>query len=365
METYLVGGAVRDQLLGLPVRERDYVVVGSTEDEMRAAGFRSVGKDFPVFLHPETQEEYALARTERKTGPGHLGFEVHAAPDVTLEEDLSRRDLTINAIAMDTDGKLLDPLNGKKDLDARILRHISDAFSEDPLRILRVARFLAYLSSFGFSVHPETTGLLKAMVEEGQLRELTPERVLLEMNKALATDDPRSFFTYLEEINASADLWPEITQEDVARLNSVGTLDNASQKTETRFATLVMHLSSNQIADLCKRLKCTNQRLELSTLVATQLEPWTQLHSMSASNIVDYLYELDAIRKQERFEMFCSSAESISHKVNTQLWLEIARLVRQVKARDVAPDLKGPAVGVAVREAQVNAVREFLTGISE
>ena len=188
---------------------------------------------------------------------------------------------------------------------------------------------------------------------------------MLELNKALATDDPRGFFNYLEEINASADLWPEISQEDVERLNRIGTLDNASHKTETRFATLVMHLGSSEIDDLCKRLKCTNQRLELSTLVATQLEPWTQLYSMSAANIVDYLYELDAIRKQERFEMFCNSAESISHKVNAQLWLEIARIVRQVKARDVAPDLKGPAVGEAVREAQVNAVREFLTGISE
>ncbi|MBL6691212.1 MAG: multifunctional CCA tRNA nucleotidyl transferase/2'3'-cyclic phosphodiesterase/2'nucleotidase/phosphatase [Pseudomonadales bacterium] len=355
METYLVGGAVRDELLGLPVHERDYVVVGSTEEEMKAAGFRSVGRDFPVFLHPETREEYALARTERKTGPGHQGFVCHASPDVTLDEDLARRDLTINAIAKDNDGNLVDPHSGKKDLDARTLRHISDAFSEDPLRILRVARFLAYLSPFDFSVHPSTTKLLEDMVAEGQLTELTPERVLLELDKALATTEPGAFFTYLDDIGATKDLWPEITQNAVRKLREIDSTDR-----ETRFSALVMHLDAEQIRTLCNRLKCTNQRRELSILVATRLDRWCRLNTMTAVEVVDYLYDLDAIRKQERFEHFCRSAEAISHKVLARRWMELAQTIRQVKARDVAAGLKGPAVGEAVRKAQVANIESAL-----
>jgi len=355
METYLVGGAVRDELLGLPVRERDYVVVGSTEEEMKAAGFRSVGRDFPVFLHPETREEYALARTERKTGPGHQGFVCHASPDVTLDEDLARRDLTINAIAKDHEGNLVDPYSGKQDLDARILRHISDAFSEDPLRILRVARFLAYLSPFGFSVHPSTTRLLKDMVAGGQLAELTPERVLLEVDKALATSEPGAFFNYLDDIGATEDLWPEITQKAVSRLREIDSTDR-----ETRFSALVMHLDAEQITALCSRLKCTNQRRELSLLIATRLDRFSDLNAMTAVEVVDYLYELDAIRKQERFEHFCLSAEAISHKVFARRWVGLAQTIRQVKARDVSEGLNGPAVGEAVRKAQVASIERAL-----
>lgn len=361
METYLVGGAVRDELLGLPVHERDFVVVGSTEEAMKAAGFRSVGRDFPVFLHPETQEEYALARTERKTGPGHQGFVCHASPEVTLDEDLARRDLTINAIARDDEGNLVDPYSGKKDLDARILRHVSDAFSEDPLRILRVARFLAYLSPFGFSVDPSTTKLLKAMVAQGQLTELTPERVLLEMDKALATAKPEAFFTYLDEIGATKDLWPEITDHAVQKLREIDATDK-----DARFSALVMHLDEKQISALCNRLKCTNQRRELSVLVATRLERWRELDTMEAVEVVDYLYDLDAIRKQERFEHFCVSAEALSHdpshKGLAQRWMDLAQQVREVKARDIADGLTGPAVGEAVRKAQVASIRSALNG---
>ncbi|HHO68262.1 MAG TPA: multifunctional CCA tRNA nucleotidyl transferase/2'3'-cyclic phosphodiesterase/2'nucleotidase/phosphatase, partial [Gammaproteobacteria bacterium] len=190
METYLVGGAVRDELLGLPVKERDWVVVGATPEQMRALGFRQVGRDFPVFLHPETGEEYALARTERKSGHGYTGFTVHASPDVTLEQDLARRDLTINAMAMTPDGELIDPFNGREDLENGLLRHVSPAFVEDPVRILRVARFAARFAKWGFHVAHATHALMRRMVADGEVDYLVPERVWAELEKALATDSP-------------------------------------------------------------------------------------------------------------------------------------------------------------------------------
>lgn len=212
---YLVGGAVRDALLGLPVKERDWVVVGATPEWMLAQGFRPVGKDFPVFLHPETGEEYALARTERKQGQGYHGFVFHAAPDVTLEADLRRRDLTINAMAQDPDtGEIIDPYGGQRDLAQRILRHVSDAFVEDPLRVLRVARFAAKLARFGFRLAPETRALMERMAVSGELNALTPERVWKEMEKALHTDAPQVFFGVLHEVGALKVLLPEIAALD-------------------------------------------------------------------------------------------------------------------------------------------------------
>jgi tRNA nucleotidyltransferase/poly(A) polymerase len=207
-DCWLVGGAVRDALLGLPVHERDWVVVGATPDEMVEAGYRPVGRDFPVFLHPDTGEEYALARTERKTGAGHRGFVVHADPDVTLEADLERRDLTINAIARDADGNLVDPFGGRGDLDARILRHVSDAFVEDPLRVLRVARFAARFADLGFVVADETRDLMGRIARSGELSTLSPERIWRELEKALASDRPAAFFRVLAEVGALEPLFP-------------------------------------------------------------------------------------------------------------------------------------------------------------
>lgn len=214
LQTYLVGGAVRDELLSLPVRERDHVVIGATPEQMRAHGFRQVGRDFPVFLHPHTGEEYALARTERKSGPGHRGFVVHADPDVDLEEDLRRRDLTINAMARAADGTLIDPYGGQRDLAARRLQHVSPAFVEDPLRILRVARFASRLAPLGFSVAPETLALMRQMVEQGMLAELTAERVWREWEKALEQPVPGVFFTVLHACGAHQMLWPELPWPD-------------------------------------------------------------------------------------------------------------------------------------------------------
>lgn len=209
MKICLVGGAVRDQLLGLPITDRDWVVVGATSEQMLALGYQQVGKDFPVFLHPQTKEEYALARTERKQGPGYHGFSCHTGSDVTLEDDLRRRDITINAMAV-CDGNLVDPYGGEKDLAARCLRHVSEAFTEDPLRVLRVARFAAKLARFGFVLATETRSLIRDMVASGELAQLTPERVWQETAKALITDHPEVYFQVLRETGALARLMPEL-----------------------------------------------------------------------------------------------------------------------------------------------------------
>jgi tRNA nucleotidyltransferase (CCA-adding enzyme) len=210
MKVYLVGGAVRDELLGRPVAERDWVVVGSTPDEMLKAGFRQVGRDFPVFLHPDTHEEHALARTERKTGPGYRGFELRYSPDVTLEEDLRRRDLTINAIARDADGNLIDPHHGRRDLESRTLRHVSEAFNEDPVRILRVARFLARYQPLGFTVAPETLARMRAMAAAGEADALVPERVWQETDRALGEPAPEAWLRVLHDCGALARIFPEL-----------------------------------------------------------------------------------------------------------------------------------------------------------
>ncbi len=210
MKVYLVGGAVRDELLGRPVRERDWVVVGSTPEEMQAAGFRQVGRDFPVFLHPETREEHALARTERKTGPGYRGFELRFSPDVTLEEDLRRRDLTVNAMARDADGTLVDPCGGMRDIESRTLRHVSEAFNEDPVRVLRVARFLARYQPLGFTVAPETIARMGAMVTAGEVDALVAERSWQEMQGALGEPAPEAWLRLLHDCGALARILPEL-----------------------------------------------------------------------------------------------------------------------------------------------------------
>lgn len=355
METYLVGGAVRDQLLGLPVQEKDYVVVGATEDEMRSAGYRPVGRDFPVFLHPETNEEYALARTERKTGPGHQGFVCHSTPDVTLEEDLVRRDLTINAMAQNHDGKLIDPIGGQRDLDAKLLRHVSDAFTEDPLRILRVARFKARFHHLGFTVEPGTLHLLGSMVSGGLLNELTPERIHAELNKALATNDPAEFFVCLEQIGGNEVLWPEISSIGIERLR-----DSHSTDTETRFALLLLDQQSPSISDFCRRLKCSTSRSEVTLLVRDQHARWADLHGQSAESIVDFFRQLDAIRKRARFTKFNTICEAVTGKDLASTWEALLELVATVKARDLASDATGPQLGERVREEQIRIAAAFL-----
>src|ERR671937_1705529 len=253
MRIYAVGGAVRDELLGLPVKDRDYVVVGATPEEMERLGFKPVGKDFPVFLHPQTHEEYALARTERKSGRGYKGFTVHASPEVTLEEDLRRRDLTINAMAKAEDGTLIDPYGGKRDLEQGVLRHVSEAFAEDPVRILRLARFAA---RFGFKVAPETMALMRRMVESGETDYLVPERVWQEFAKGLMEREPERMFEVLKAASLQKKLLPEL--RDRSGLAG-GTLP-------VRFARLCWPLKEAEAEALCERLKVPSDVRELALL---------------------------------------------------------------------------------------------------
>lgn len=354
MESYLVGGAVRDDLLGITGHERDFVVVGSTPEEMLAAGYRTVGKDFPVFLHPETGEEYALARTERKTGPGHQGFEVSSSPDTTLEEDLFRRDLTINAIARDESGQLIDPYGGIKDLDAGILRHVSPAFSEDPLRVLRLARFKARFHHLGFEVDKSTFSLVKEMVSSEQLAELAPERILMELDKALVTDAPAEFFKLLIAIGAHDRLWPEIHAAAVERLAERDDIKDP----ESRFALLLEGCPEDDAAGLCERLRCSRLRSDVTRLIAAHGATWRNLEHLDADAIVQLLYQLDALRKVDRFMEFNRICTEI-FEMDGSTWVELRNLVASVKAGDLDTTAEGEALGDAITQEQVTRVQAY------
>ncbi len=288
MKSYVVGGAVRDELLGLPVQDRDHVVVGATPEQMEAAGFRPVGKDFPVFLHPKTHEEYALARTERKSGRGYKGFTVHASPEVTLEEDLRRRDLTINAMAKAEDGSLVDPFGGRRDLEARVLRHVSEAFVEDPVRILRVARFAA---RFGFRVAEETMQLMRRMVESGEADYLVAERVWQEFAKGLSEPHPEKMFEVLEASGLLKKAFPEI--------QAVPKLPEASLP--VRFALIAWPLEERAAESLLDRLRAPNEVRDLTLLACRNREALRAAGRSSAEDLLQLLKNADAFRRPERF----------------------------------------------------------------
>ena len=302
LTAYVVGGAVRDELLGLPVQDRDHVVVGATPEEMTAAGFRPVGRDFPVFLHPQTHEEYALARTERKSGRGYKGFTVYAAPDVTLEQDLARRDLTINAIAKAPDGTLIDPFNGQKDLQGKVLRHVSEAFQEDPVRILRVARFAA---RFAFRIADETMALMKSMVDSGEADHLVAERVWREFAKGLLEPQPRLMFDALEHCGLRPKLLPE--------LRSIP--ENFSGPLPVRFALLCWLLSETEIRALCDRIKVPNDERELALLAC-------RCRGLLAPSLpkefLDLFRRADAYRRPERFSQFIQTARLSQPALRTE-----------------------------------------------
>ena len=304
MKIYTVGGAVRDELLGLPVKDRDYVVVGAEPDELIDLGYRPVGKDFPVFLHPETHEEHALARTERKTGRGYHGFQFHTAPDVTLEQDLERRDLTINAIARDDEGRLIDPFNGADDLSVGILRHVSPAFAEDPVRILRVARFAA---RFGFDIAPETMALMREMVASGEADALVPERVWQELSRGLMEDRPSKLFAVLDESGALERIAPEIAAliEDPQTAQSAwDALDDAAgagEPLEIRFAALARALDPYAVEALANRLKLPTAVRELGVLAARHANSIADADALSPEAILELFNATDAWRRPERF----------------------------------------------------------------
>jgi tRNA nucleotidyltransferase (CCA-adding enzyme) len=315
MQVYLVGGAVRDELLGLPVGERDWVVVGATPQQMEQLGYRAVGREFPVFLHPQTHEEYALARLERKTAPGYRGFTTEFSPEVTLEQDLQRRDLTINAMARtetsaggaDSSGVVIDPYGGRADLDRRQLRHVSPAFAEDPVRVLRVARFAARFASLGFEVAVETRALMQAMAANGEVGALVPERVWREMERAMAEPTPEAFLDTLDDGGALAIVLPELRweSEDRDALRSAARLTNDAS---VRFAALVAGSGLSEIESLCKRLRTPARFSELALLCARLRQRLAGASTLDAADLLDLLDEADALRRSERFERLLLSA---------------------------------------------------------
>lgn len=344
MKSYLVGGAVRDTLLGLPVKDRDWVVVGATPQEMLDAGYQQVGRDFPVFLHPQSREEYALARTERKSGSGYTGFTCYAAPDVTLEQDLLRRDLTVNALAQDENGTIIDPFNGQQDLRQRILRHVSPAFNEDPLRVLRVARFAARYAHLSFSIADETMTLMRDMTEAGELAHLTPERVWKETESALRTRNPQVYFQVLRDCGALKVLFPEIDalfgvpapakwhpeiDTGIHTLMTVSMAAMLSPEVDVRFATLCHDLGKGLtppalwprhhghgpagvrlVEGLCQRLRVPNELRDLAKLVAEYHDLIHTFPVLQPKTIVKLFDSIDAWRKPQRVEQIALTSEA-------------------------------------------------------
>lgn len=403
-DIYLVGGAVRDQLLGLPLKDRDWVVVGAHPEDLLADGFRQVGADFPVFLHPETSEEYALARTERKSGSGYHGFTCYSAPDVSLEEDLQRRDLTINAMAQTQQGDIIDPFGGQQDVQNRCLRHVSPAFREDPLRVLRVARFAARFASLGFSVAPETESLMRSMVSDGELAHLTPERIWQETQRALGEQSPRIYFELLHRLDALAVIMPELDAlfgvpqpetyhpEIDCGLHALMSLEQAcllSKDPATRFASLIHDLGKaltpralwpkhhghekkgiKPIKQLCQRLRVPKQFRDLALLVS---EYHTHVHralELRSETLVKVLKALDALRRPERFEAFllCCEADARGRTgLETQpypqadFFREAFTVMKSisVKALRDQTGLDGKALGEAIDRARIEALNAW------
>ena len=344
MKTYLVGGAVRDELLGRPVSERDWVVVGATAEAMLAAGYRQVGRDFPVFLHPETGDEYALARTERKTGPGHQGFEVHADPSVTLEEDLIRRDLTINAMARSDGGELIDPFGGEKDLEARVLRHVSGAFAEDPLRVFRVARFAAALPDF--VVADETSTLMARMAADGVLAELSAERVWGEMAKAISGAAPVRFIEVLREVTA---LEPWLEEFGSVEPRAPSPDLNPKQA----FAVYVSGLDPQAIAAMAGRLKAPKAHARLAGWVARRRPLWSDWRRADAGELTRALEEVGAFRPDSQMEEALAVCTTLGGVALDALAQAVEGIRESVQVSELQEKgLEGPALGRALADAR-------------
>lgn len=401
MKIYLVGGAVRDALLGLPVKDRDWVVVGATPEEMAQAGYLPVGKDFPVFLHPKTKEEYALARTERKTTRGYHGFSFHTGPDVTLEEDLVRRDLTINAVAQDEAGTLIDPQGGQHDLQARILRHVSPAFAEDPVRILRTARFHTRFAPLGFRVAEETLALMRQMVAAGEADALVPERVWRECERALMHDKPSTFFYTLREAGALARVMPELDAlfgvpqradyhpEIDAGIHTLMCIDVAAEMKaplEVRVAALLHDLGkaatpsqewpSHKMHDMrgvplvkqfCERLRVPNAARDLALMVTRDHLNVHRVAELRAVTLLDLLERLQALRKPDIFEQalqacLCDARgrkgfENANYAPIAYL-RNAAQIANTVQAREVMADgHSGPAVSEQLRLRRIEQLQ--------
>jgi tRNA nucleotidyltransferase (CCA-adding enzyme) len=361
MEIFLVGGAVRDKLIGFPWHERDWVVVGASPEQMEAKGFVAVGKDFPVFLHPKTKEEYALARTERKTAPGYTGFDFHTSPDVTLEEDLKRRDLTINAIAENESGELCDPYDGQGDIERRLLRHVSDAFAEDPVRILRVARFAARFKHLGFSIAEETLALMRAIVAKGEADYLVPERVWKEFSRALTEQDPAIFMASLDACQATACIMPELAEPNY--LSDLVPACKQSEDPHIRFAALMCRLDEQAIRQYCERLTVPKDYRDLALCTASTLKHFDRKSLPDESSLLNILISLDAFRREER-SLLCLSACEIIAK-NSEMRALIERALQQCQAIDLkeiaSSGFKGKAFGEELHQRRLQALRLLLS----
>ncbi len=403
LKIFLVGGAVRDELLSVPCTERDWVVIGSSESEMLALGFRKVGKDFPVFIHPDTGEEYALARTERKTAKGYYGFKCDFSPNITLEEDLMRRDLTINAIAKDLNGKIVDPFCGQQDLQNRVLRHVSGAFVEDPIRVLRVARFAAKLANFGFKVAPETIKLMRTIVDNRELEHVTPERVWKEIEKTLVTNAPQEFFLVLRECNALAKIFPELDRlwgipqsikwhpEVDTGLHTILALQQAvklSNDPKIRFAVLChdlgkglteaeilpSHYGHEQLGvglidNWCDQYKVPNSYRSLAVKVAAwHLHSHTVLE-LKPKTILKLFLALDAFRQPKNLQDFLLAcrADSLGRKdrenndyLQAEFLNKIFIEIKKITAKQfIEQGITGKQVGDAIHAAQIKLIKEL------
>ncbi len=358
LDVYLVGGAVRDELLGLVVTERDWVVVGATPEQMLSLNFKQVGKDFPVFLHPQTNEEYALARTERKAGHGYSGFEVHASAEVSLEQDLLRRDLTINAIARDSAGNLIDPCGGRADLNNTRLRHVSDAFTEDPLRVLRTARFAARLHSKGFRIAPETLSLMRATAASGELNYLPGERLWVEMEKALATDSPWIFIEVLQQCGALDELFPN-WQPSQKALDDLRACAKSTQSRCARYTCVLSDQSPRQVAAISEKLKAPRQYRELAGLAASHCKSF---HCNTGGTALALYTVTDAWRRSQRFEdllVVAAVVAGISPEQCTRLQQGLQLSARIDTSAWQAEGIKGSDMGNRVQAERLRILNDI------
>ena len=400
MKTYLVGGAVRDRLLGLPAGDRDWVVVGETQGSMESAGFRAVGLDFPVFLHPQTGEEYALARTERKSGRGYRGFVVDADPSVTLEQDLQRRDFTINAIAQDEHGQLVDPYGGARDIQARVLRHVGPAFAEDPLRVLRAGRFMARFAPLGFTVAPETMALMRAMVASGELSALVPKRVWKELRRAITSPAPSAFLRTLHDAGALAVVLPELESlygvpqraefhpevdtgihielvcDMAARLAPGDELIGFAALTHDLGKALAPadelprhvgheHAGVKPLNALCERVKVPTEHPQLAVAVGREHLNVHRFDELKAKTVYELISRCDGFRKPARIAQIAIACEAdkrgrTGHEDDDypqgRALQEAHAAAMAVRSDQLAPGLSGPAVGEAMQKARIEAI---------
>jgi len=408
MKTFLVGGAVRDTLLNYPVKEKDWVVLGETPESMVKQGYQPVGKDFPVFLHPQTHDEYALARTERKTAPGYKGFTIHASPDISLDQDLIRRDLTINAMAMDEDGNVFDPYHGQKDLENRLFRHVSPAFCEDPVRILRLARFAARYAHLGFTIAEETLQLMKQMVSKGETDHLVAERVWAELAKALSEKSPSAFFYTLKECNALQTIFPEIDQlfgipqpekyhpEIDTGLHSILSLEQAcllSDKPEVRLAALLHDLGKAAtdkskwpshhgheqkglplLEQFCQRLRAPKHFKTLATQVMHYHTHCHRCFELKATTLTDMLNALGAFKTSNNtlndFLLACEADAKGRTGLENQPYPQTAYLIAAADAASnidtkniLNSELKGAQIGDAIRRLRINAIKNYIKSV--